>query len=58
MVFDGGGFDACGVEFFDELTDLSVCDGVNVLLVELFKDVLGVAVEVGFEGCGSGVFLG
>ena len=46
MVFDGCRFDACCVEFFDKLTDLCVCYGVDFLLVELFEDVLGVAVVV------------
>ena len=46
MVFDGCGFDACIEEFVDELTDLCVGDGVNLLLIELIEDVLRVSVVV------------
>ncbi len=58
MVFDGGRFDSCRMEFFYELTDLCVRDGVNFLLVELFEDVLGVTVVVCFVRCGCGVLFG
>jgi hypothetical protein len=47
VVFDGGGFYLCFVEFFNKCGDLGIGDGVDVLLFELWKDVLLVAIEVG-----------
>ena len=57
MVFDGCGFDACIEEFVDELTDLCVGDGVNLLLIELIEDVLRVSVVVGLVRGSVGVLL-
>ena len=39
------------------MTDLCVGNRVNLLLVELFEDVLGVSVVVGTVGGGGGVLL-
>ena len=58
VVFNCCGFDACIEEFVDELTDLCVGDGVNLLLIELIQDVLRVSVVVGLVGGGIGVLLG